>query len=84
MRIGNKSTMDKKLFAERLKEQRLAKGYTQKALAELIGVTERNYQSYESLIELTFPSVEALLSISKTLILSMDYLFGTSTDPKIY
>ena len=57
-------------FADRLKELRKENGVTQKQIAELLGIAERNYRRYEA------GGVDP--SSSSTSILA-DY-FGVSTD----
>ncbi|MBO4331419.1 MAG: helix-turn-helix transcriptional regulator [Oscillospiraceae bacterium] len=40
--------MDKKAFLKRLSEERKRRGYTQKQLAELLGVSDRTYSKWET------------------------------------
>lgn len=56
-----------------LKYYRKRKKLTQKKLAEMVGVTERNYQSYE--YGKVIPNVYTALRISKALEKPVDYLF---------
>lgn len=66
-------------FNIRLKEIRLAKNLTQKQLAELVGVTERGIQRYES--NERKPTFDVIISLLNKLNVSADYLLGLSDDP---
>ena len=59
-----------KHFSLRLKELRKSKGLTQKDMADLMGMTDRNYQRFE------YGKVNVT---AKTLIFLADY-FGVTTD----
>ena len=75
--------MDKKIFTQRLKSQRELLGLTQKQLATTIGVSERGYQHYESASSFKPPSSTLLFAIAEALEVSIDYLFGRTTNPKV-
>ena len=57
---------------QRLKEARLAKGFTQEALGELIGVTKGSISLYES--GKRTPKLEMVLELMYSLGVSADYL----------
>lgn len=67
-------------FNEHLKLLRKNKGFTQKYMAEQIGIALRNYQKYESNEQL--PAFEPLIKIADVLDISLDYLVGRSDDPQ--
>lgn len=60
----------------RLKQERLAKGYTQKQVAIAIGVTYNAISNYES--GAREPSLDILCKICKFLDVTADYLLGLS------
>lgn len=62
------------IFNERLKQLRMQKQVTQKQMAEILGLTERNYQRYEA--DGPMPRYPMLLSIADYFDVSLDYLFG--------
>ena len=61
-------------FANRLKELRLAKGATQKNMAEWLGITERNYQRYE--YGLVDPVASNVSRLADYFNVTADYLLG--------
>ena len=61
-------------FNERLKYQRESCGYTQKQMSELIGITPRSYQRYES--GEREPNIETLVLIADFFKISLDTLVG--------
>ena len=67
-------------FADRLKELRTTKGVTQKNMAELLGITERNYQRYE--YGLVDPIASNTAKLADFLGVSIDYLLGYSDNPQ--
>jgi len=67
-------------FAERLKEIRIAKGATQKAMAEHLGITEQAYQKYE--YAMREPNHETTIKLADFFDVSTDYLFGRTDKPK--
>ena len=64
-----------KIFATRLKELRLEKGYTQQQLAELLNIRQQSYIRYE--YGTGEPSLDTLVKIAAILGVSCDYLLGT-------
>lgn len=58
---------------ENLKKARLGMNMTQKEVAAKVGVTERNYQNYES--ETSQPKVKTALRIAKVLKKSVENLW---------
>jgi len=63
-------------FGERIKELRKQRGLTQRQMAATFGITERNYQRYESTDS---PSNETLVKLAKFFEVSTDYLIGQNT-----
>lgn len=68
-------------FSDRLKELRKSRGFTQKDLALLFGMSERNYQRLEATDS---PSYETLIRFADFYDVSTDYILGRSDDPKRY
>ena len=62
------------MFNNRLREIRMLKGLTQEKLAELVGISLRNYQYYEQGKHV--PSFEILIKLADILEISLDYLVG--------
>ena len=60
-------------FSDRLKELRKAKGITQKQMAEMFDMTERNYQRLEAT---NTPSNETLIKFADFFEVPTDYLLG--------
>lgn len=65
------------MIKDRLKEIRLEQGFTQKEIAEKLGVSQPNYQQWERGIR--NPKDSTLLKIAKVLDVSLEYLKGTNT-----
>jgi len=63
-------------FGKRIKELRIQRGLTQRQMAATFGITERNYQRYESTDS---PSNETLVKLAKFFEVSTDYLIGQNT-----
>ena len=63
-------------FGERIKELRKQRGLTQRQMANHFGITERNYQRYESTDS---PSNDTLVKLAKFFEVSADYLIGQDT-----
>ncbi len=61
-------------FNEYLKHHRETYGYTQKQMAELIGIALRSYQRYES--GEREPDIETLVQIADFFKISLDSLIG--------
>ena len=64
------------VFAERLKELRIAKGETQVNMAKLLGCTEQHYQRFE--YGKVSPSVIVINKLADYFEVSSDYLLGRS------
>jgi len=66
------------IFSERLKCERKAKGYSQRKIAALLGISQGTYTHYELLGKETGrePSFETVKKIADILDVSIDYLFG--------
>ena len=60
-------------FSDRLKMLRKAKGLTQKQMADIFGMTERNYQRLEAT---DTPSNETLIKFADYFQVPTDYLLG--------
>ena len=60
-------------FSARVKELRIAKGLTQRQMAEALGITERSYQRYEAD---NTPNTETLTKLADFFGVSTDYLLG--------
>jgi transcriptional regulator with XRE-family HTH domain len=76
-------TMNKAIFSGRLRQQRELNKLTQKELAAAINVTERGYQNYEAAENLAMPTAESLFSLAEKLNISVDYLLGRTTNPRV-
>ena len=61
-------------LSKRIKELRLASGYTQKYVAEKIGVKYQSYQAYE--LGLSLPNLKNLVKLADLFDVSLDYLVG--------
>lgn len=62
------------LLKKVLKELRLAYGYTQKQVADNLGIKYQSYQAYEGGAAL--PSLENFIKLAKFYDVSLDYLVG--------
>ena len=68
-------------FHDRLREMRLKNNIMAKSMAELLGVSYRNYQRYEKgEIDITLTKLNVL---AKFFDVSLDYMSGRSDNPKI-
>ena len=65
-------------FAQRVKSLRQEKGFSQKELGDLVGVSKVSIFNYENSLQL--PSVEILVLLAKALNCSVDYLLGVNSD----
>ncbi len=63
-----------KIFIERLLEQRALNGYTQKQLAEMLGIAQPSYIRYEN--GTSEPTQENLVKLADIFGVSVDYLLG--------
>ncbi len=59
-------------LGQRIKDSRIECGYTQKALAQLIGIAQNTIAQYEN--GTAKPSLEALVKLSDALNTTTDYL----------
>jgi len=66
-------------LAVQLKKIRAEMGFTQKQVADGIGVTEQAYQRYE--YGKVVPSALVLIALADFFDVSLDYLVGRSDDP---
>lgn len=66
------------IFAKRLREERKARGLTQRQISELLGISQGTYKGYEKAGEKNGrePSIDMLVKISTLLDISLDYLLG--------
>ena len=62
------------MFNNRLRLLRTERGLTQRQMADMLGLTERNYQRYES--DSPMPRYKMLLELADYFGVSLDYLFG--------
>ena len=67
-------------FAERLRELRTSNNKTQKQMAELLGIAERNYRRYEA--GDVDPTVSNSTILADHFNVSIDYLIGRSDNPQ--
>ena len=63
-----------KVFCERLTEQRKFFGYTQRRMAEMLGITQPSYIRYEK--GYAEPTQENLVKIADIFDVSVDFLLG--------
>lgn len=63
-----------KIFRQRLLEQRKMNGYTQRQMAEMLGIKQPSYIRYEN--GTSEPSLEMLVKIADLFDVSADYLLG--------
>ena len=69
-------------IATRLKSLRTERGFTQKVVAEGMGIKERHYQFYEHGDKK--PGCEKLVAMADFFDVSTDYLLGRTNDPRMY
>lgn len=62
------------IFAERLKELRIEKGYSQRALSRETGLPQASIALWES--GATIPMANAIVTLAKFFGVSADYLLG--------
>jgi len=68
-------------FSERLKELRKERKISQKALGELLGISDRNIRFYESGEHR--PDFEGLLLLAEYFGVSIDYLVGRTDNREV-
>lgn len=66
-------------YAERLRKLRLDKKIMSKSMAELLKITPRNYQRYET--GEVDPPISKTVALADYFDVSIDYLVGRSDDP---
>ncbi len=66
-------------FPTKLKETRIKNKYSQKQVAEGIGISETLYQKYE--YGKTKPAYDVIIKLCNYFNVSADYLLGLSDDP---
>ena len=66
------------MIGSRLREARMARGLTQQAMANLLGVGLRTYQKYEE--GSRNPPLDTLANMSKVLGVTTDWLLGLSDE----
>ena len=71
--LNNKIYKHFKAFAKNIKFERVAKGLTQKEVADALEIKTQSYQAYEAGVSL--PSSENLLKLAMVLEVSIDELF---------
>ncbi len=65
---------------QRLRKLRKDHGISQRALAELLGISQQTYSRYER--GQRIPSVETVYVLARLYHVSMDYLAGITDDPQ--
>ncbi len=68
-------------FAERLKITRLERKYSQKTLADTLGMAEIAYRRYE--YGMREPAFKHLIRLADALDVSLDYLVGRTDNPEV-
>ena len=63
-----------KILSKNLKSLRKDYGYTQKQIAEILGITYQSYQAYERGI--TTPTLKHFIKIAEIYDVSLDFLIG--------
>ena len=71
----------REILAERLKQCRKEKGFTQREVAIYCDITEKTYQNYELMTR--EPKVEILLKIADVFVVSLDYLLGRTEKKQV-
>ena len=67
---------------ENIRNLRLDNGYTQKQIAEMLGISQNTYSQYEIGV-LNYP-VDALIKLADFYGVSVDYLLGRTNEKKPY
>lgn len=73
--------MYKEAFPKRLQEARNQAGYTQRQVAQIIGISQSTLASYE--IGRTEPDIETLGKLAQFYNTNMNWLFGVTIEPEI-
>ena len=74
LRYNTVEVIKVRIFAERLKEERMKANLTQQNMADKLSITRGAYAQYEN--NMTEPSIETLAKITNILKTSADYLIG--------
>ncbi len=69
------------MFNKLLRDNRMEHGLTQQKFADALGIALRTYQCYETGSRM--PSYPIIMKIADILDVSVDYLLGRTTCPKI-
>ncbi|MCH5161899.1 MAG: helix-turn-helix transcriptional regulator [Clostridiales bacterium] len=64
------------IFSKRLKELRIAAGYTQQQMADKLCIRQQSYTRYEN--NAGEPNLSTVVTISKIFDVSCDYLLGVT------
>ena len=67
-------------FPGRLKDLRIKKSLTQKAVADVLEMPEQSYQRYE--LNLRKPNYEVIIKLANCFGVSIDYLLGQTDNPE--
>lgn len=67
---------------ENIRNLRIDKGYTQKEIAKLLGISQNTYSQYEIGV-LNYP-VDALIKLADIYNVSIDYLVGRTNEKQPY
>jgi transcriptional regulator with XRE-family HTH domain len=70
------------IIGERIRSKRSERGLTQKALAELVGISPPAINRFEKGIKV--PSIDTLAKLAKILGVSTDFLLGSGADDDIF
>ena len=71
-----------KILAHRLKELRESRRIYQRELADLLGLSFRGYQNYET--DQAEPKLTTLIALADYFDVSVDYLLGRTNDPALH
>jgi transcriptional regulator with XRE-family HTH domain len=83
---GNKELRDMEIkpviIGERIRDKRSERGLSQKALAEMVGISPPAINRFEKGIKA--PSIDTLAKLAKALGVSADFLLGSGADDEIF
>lgn len=65
-----------KLFSDRLKELRVNANFTQRQIAEMLGMKQQSYMRYEN--DTGEPNLDTVVKLCEIFDVSSDYLLGIS------
>ncbi|MBK5077276.1 helix-turn-helix transcriptional regulator [Lactococcus lactis] len=75
------SNLDKiDILSQRLKKLRIESGYTQKEIAQKLGITGSGYSKYGNGTEINLPRTERLLKLAEIFNVSVSFLLGETDD----